>query len=154
MRFRMLESSKTVVRKAIDAHQLSREAVGHETTARQQQQLLSEFGKIQFQLNNISREAVGREVAAIQQREFLCDKMKKFISLKPFSREALSCELLARQPLNQFLKKNTKMHFEQKHKTREYKITFKQIKHSKNFLGLINKYLSIHITFEHVQSHI
>ena len=93
--------------------------------AKQSGQLLTDFGKIQFQPNCISREAVGCEVVAIQQREFLCDKMKKFISLKPFLWEALSRELLARQPLNQFLKKNTKKHFEQKHKTRKYKITFK-----------------------------
>ena len=43
------------------------------------------------------------------------------------SREALSRELLAKRPLNQFLKKNTKMHFEQKLKARKYKITFKNI---------------------------
>ena len=29
----------------------------------------------------------------------------------------------------------------------------KQTKRAKIFLGLINKYLSIHITFEHIQSH-
>ena len=115
--FRGLESSETIVRKATDVHQLSREALGRETVTRQSRYLLYDFGKIQFQPNSISREAIGREVVAIQSREFLCDKMKKFITLKPFSWEALSRELLARQPLNLFLKKNTKMYFEQKHKT-------------------------------------
>ena len=52
--------------------------------------------------------------------------------------------------------------FDEKHKnafwtkTRNMKVQNhfqKHIKHSKIFLGLINKYLSIHITFEHVQSH-
>ena len=49
------------------------------------------------------------------------------ISLKHISREAFSHELLAKRPLNQFLKKNTKMHFEQKLKERKNKITFKNI---------------------------
>ena len=40
-------------------------------------------------------------------------KLKNFISLKLVSREALSRELFAKLSLNQFLKKNTKMHFEQ-----------------------------------------
>ena len=59
--------------------------------------------------------------------ETLCMKVKKFISRKLVSQEALSRELLAKLPLNQFLKKNTKMHFEQKLKAQKYKITFKNI---------------------------
>ena len=54
-------------------------------------------------------------------------KVKKFISRKLVSQEALSRELLTKLPLNQFLKKNTKMHFEQKLKAQKYKITFKNI---------------------------
>ena len=76
------------------------------------------------------------------------------ISLKQIPQEALSRELLAKVPLNQFLKKNTKLHFEQKINTQKYQNHFqKLIKHSKIFLGLIDKKLSIHIIFEHVQSH-
>ena len=81
-------------------------------------------------------------------------KMRFLISLKQISREALSHELLTKVPLNQFLKKNTKLHFEQKLKTQKYQNLFqKLIKHLKIFLGLIDKKLSIHITFKHVQSH-
>ena len=57
-------------------------------------------------------------------------KLKKFISLKLVSREALSRELLAKLPLNQFLEKNTKIHFEQNLKTQKYKITFKNIENT------------------------
>ena len=46
------------------------------------------------------------------------------------------------------------MQFEQKLKAQKHKKHFqKHIKYSKIFLGLIDKQLSIHITFEHVQSH-
>ena len=48
-------------------------------------------------------------------------------SLNFFSREELSRELLTKMPLKKFLKNNTKMHFEQKLKTRKYKNTFKNI---------------------------
>ena len=44
--------------------------------------------------------------------------------------------------------------FEQKLKTQKYQNHFqKLIKHSKIFLGLIDKKLSIHIKFEHVKLH-
>ena len=133
--FRQLESSKTVMRKATEVQQLSQEALGRETVTRQQRQLMSGFGKIHFQPNSISREAVGHEVVAKQQREFLCDKMKKIISLKPFSREALSRRLFARQPLNQFLEKNTKMHFEQNIRYESIKSLSKTNKTLKNLFG-------------------
>ena len=69
----------------------------------------------------------------------------------PFSREELSHELLAKMPLNEFLMKDMKIQYEQKLKTRKHKNTFKKhIKYSKIFLDLIDKQLSINITFEHV----
>ena len=70
---------------------------------------------------------VNSEIPARQQRDFLNEKCDFLFSLKHISWEALSRELLAKQPLNQFLKKNTKMHFEQKLKARKFKITFKNI---------------------------
>ena len=61
--------------------------------------------------------------------------MKKIISLKPFSREALSRKLLARQPLSQFLKKNTKMHFEQNIRHESVESLSKTNKTLKNIFG-------------------
>ena len=61
-------------------------------------------------------------------RDAFCMKMRFLISFKHFSQEALSREILAKLPLNQFLEKNTKMHFDKKKlKTQKYKITFKNI---------------------------
>ena len=57
--------------------------------------------------------------------ETLYVKLKKFYFPYHFSWEGLSHELLMKLPLNQFLKKNAKMHFEQKLKTQKYKISFK-----------------------------
>ena len=68
-----------------------------------------------------TREAVAR---------FSVWKCDFLISLKHISWEALSRELLTKQTLNQFLKKNTKIHFEQKLKARKYKITFKNIQNT------------------------
>ena len=57
------------------------------------------------------------------------------ISLKHISREALSRELLAKRPLNQFLKKNTTMHFEQKLNNESIKSLSKTYKTLKNLFG-------------------
>ena len=62
-------------------------------------------------------------------------KVKKFISRKLVSQEALSRELLAKLPLNQFLKKNTKMYFKQKLKHESIKSLSKTYKTLKNIFG-------------------
>ena len=109
---------------------LSREAVSRELGARQSRKFLCDFEKKSVFAKKPFCEK--RLVTKYLQNssESFCMKMWFLISLKKISREALSRELLAKVPLNQFLKKNTNLHFEQKLKTQKYQKQFqKLIKH-------------------------
>ena len=109
---------------------LSREAVNRELGARQSRKFLCDFEKKSVFAKKPFREKRLVTKYSRNSSESFCMKMWFLISLKQISREALSRELLAKVPLNQFLKKNRNMHFEQKLKTQKYQKQFqKLIKH-------------------------